>query len=98
MNLLHQDNVGEILEKNGADSPLKMTGPSPMKPRSLQPPHTGGRTRITSPLKPIHPDESENMNPDEVIMIPLGTINSFFYRLFFYVLYICPILFPRNDG
>ena len=96
MNLLHQDNVGEILEKNGADSPLKMTGPSPMKPRSLQPPHTGGRTRITSPLKPIHPDESENMNPDEVIMI--GTINSFFYRLFFYVLYICPILFPRNDG
>ncbi|XP_023332730.1 CLIP-associating protein 2 isoform X2 [Eurytemora carolleeae] len=63
---MYQDNVGEILEKNGADSPLKMTGPSPMKPRSLQPPHTGGRTRITSPLKPIHPDESENMNPDEV--------------------------------
>ena len=40
-------------------------GPSPMKPRSLQPPHTAGRSR-QSPAKPVHPDESENMNPDEV--------------------------------
>jgi len=39
--------------------------PSPMKPRSLQPPHLAGRAR-QSPAKPIHPDESENMNPDEV--------------------------------
>ena len=49
----------------GESPPAKVTGPSPMKPRSLQPPHTGGRTR-PSPVKPLHPDESENMNPDEV--------------------------------
>jgi CLIP-associating protein 1/2 len=63
---MYQDTAVDLLEKGGAgESPLKLSGPSPMKPRSLQPPHTGGRARI-SPLKPIHPDESENMNPDEV--------------------------------
>jgi len=66
---MYQDSAREVLEnKVTGESPLKLStggGPSPMKPRSLQPPHNGGRAR-TSPSKPIHPDESENMNPDEV--------------------------------
>jgi len=56
---MYQDSASEVVDHKGAESP------SPMKPRSLQPPHTGGRTR-NSPSKPLHPDESENMNPDEV--------------------------------
>ena len=56
---MFQDSASEVVDHKGAESP------SPMKPRSLQPPHTGGRTR-NSPSKPLHPDESENMNPDEV--------------------------------
>jgi len=63
---MHQESAAEILEnKVTGDSPLKLT--SPMKPRSLQPPHNnGGRTRTTANNKLLHPDESENMNPDEV--------------------------------
>jgi hypothetical protein len=56
------------LEAGGPKQSLQQQqsgGPSPMKPRSLQPPHTAGRSR-QSPTKPLHPDESENMNPDEV--------------------------------
>jgi len=58
-----QESAREVLSTKGDEgSPL---GPSPMAPRSLQPPHNGGRSR-TSPAKPMHPDDSENMNPDEV--------------------------------
>merc|ERR1719435_731034 len=64
---VYQDNAAELLDKHlpPGESPLKPPGPSPMKPRSLQPQSNTARPR-QSPLKAIDPDDSENMNPDEV--------------------------------
>jgi len=64
---VYQDNAAELLDKHlpPGESPLKPSGPSPMKPRALQPQPNTARPR-QSPHKAIDPDDSENMNPDEV--------------------------------
>jgi len=64
---VYRDNAAELLDKHlpPGESPLKPPGPSPMKPRSLQPQPNTARPR-QSPMKAIDPDDSENMNPDEV--------------------------------
>eukprot|EP00092_Neocalanus_flemingeri_P004447 GFUD01004782.1.p1 GENE.GFUD01004782.1~~GFUD01004782.1.p1 ORF type:complete len:1502 (+),score=448.94 GFUD01004782.1:193-4698(+) len=64
---VYQDNAAELLDKHllPGESPLKPAGPSPMKPRSLQPQPNTNRPR-QSPHKALDPDDSENMNPDEV--------------------------------
>jgi len=64
---VYQDNAAELLDKHlpPGESPLKPTGPSPMKPRALQPQPNNNRPR-QSPHKAMDPDDSENMNPDEV--------------------------------
>ena len=44
--MLFQESAREVLSTKGDEgSPL---GPSPMAPRSLQPPHNGGRSRKTN--------------------------------------------------
>jgi len=64
---VYQDNAAELLDKHlpPGESPLKPSGPSPMKPRALQPQPNTNRPR-QSPHKALDPDDSENMNPDEV--------------------------------
>jgi len=64
---VYQDNAAELLDKHlpPGESPLKPSGPSPMKPRAHPSQANTSRTR-QSPLKAIDPDDSENMNPDEV--------------------------------
>jgi len=64
---VYQDNAAELLDKHlpPGESPLKPSGPSPMKPRALQAQTNTNRPR-QSPHKALDPDDSENMNPDEV--------------------------------
>jgi len=66
---VYQDSAAELLDKNlpqDTKPSLKPGGPSPMKPRgALQPAPNSNRPR-QSPQKAVGPDDSENMNPDEV--------------------------------
>jgi len=69
---VYQDNAAELVEKHlpPGESPLKpSSGPSPMKPRSLHSPNTIGRNGGRPPAARVSlgdPDDSENLNPDEV--------------------------------
>lgn len=69
---VYQDNAAELVEKHlpPGESPLKpSSGPSPMKPRSLHSPNTIGRPGGRPPAARVSlgdPDDSENLNPDEV--------------------------------
>jgi len=62
---VYQDNAAELLDKHLPDT-VQAVQASPMKPRALQTqPNTAARPR-QSPHKTLDPDDSENMNPDEV--------------------------------
>merc|ERR1719319_1435549 len=66
---VYQDNAAELVEKHlpPGESPLKpSSGPSPMKPRSLHSPNTVGRRPPAARVSLGDPDDSENLNPDEV--------------------------------
>jgi len=72
---VYQDSAAELLDKQIAQEPASAAGKaggghkpgvSPMKPRgALQPAPNNQRPRA-SPQKALGPDDSENMNPDEV--------------------------------
>jgi len=69
---VYQDSAAELLDKQISQEPsagkpgTHKPGVSPMKPRgALQPAPNNQRPRA-SPQKALGPDDSENMNPDEV--------------------------------
>ena len=71
---VYQDSAAELLDKQITQEPSSTAGKagphkpgvSPMKPRgALQPAPNNQRPRA-SPQKALGPDDSENMNPDEV--------------------------------
>merc|ERR1719150_3064762 len=64
---MSQDSCAELLDKQlgPGESPIKPAGPSPMKSRPVQSQLNISRPRA-SPQKHLDPDDSENMNPDEV--------------------------------
>ena len=68
---MYQDSCADILDRqmpggSSGDSPLKpSSGPSPMKPRPVQSTLNTSRPR-TSPHRALDPDDSENLNPEDV--------------------------------
>merc|ERR1719220_825719 len=100
---MYQDSCAELLEKQvgpGEPSPIKPVGPSPMKPRPVQSGLNISRTRTSSSSannKHLDPDDSENMNPDEVNKSLRLTANAIQNYSFDKVDKLCDISMPSCD-
>ena len=95
---MYQDNCAELLDKQlpPGESPLKPTGPSPMKPRPIQSQLNISRPR-TSPHRALDPDDSENLNPDDVNKSLRLTANAIQNYSFDKVDKLCDISMPACD-
>jgi len=97
---MYQDNCAEILDKQlqPGESPLKpsTTGPSPMKPRPVQSQLNVLRPR-TSPQRGMDPDDSENLNPEDVNKSLRLTANAIQNYSFANVDKLCDISMPSCD-
>merc|ERR550519_3270904 len=102
---MYQDSCAELLEKQvgpGEPSPVKPVGPSPMKPRPVQSGLNISRPRTSSSSssgnnKHLDPDDSENINPDEVNKSLRLTANAIQNYSFDKVDKLCDISMPSCD-
>ena len=102
---VYQDSAAELLDKQISQETSSATvkpgahkpGVSPMKPRgALQPAPNNQRPRV-SPQKALGPDDSENMNPDEVNKSLRLTANAIQNYSFDKVDKLCDISMPSCD-
>merc|ERR1719150_773837 len=95
---VYQDSCAELLDKQlgPGESPIKPAGPSPMKSRPVQSQLNISRPRA-SPQKHLDPDDSENMNPDEVNKSLRLTANAIQNYSFDKVDKLCDISMPSCD-
>jgi len=95
---VYQDNCADLLDKQlgPGESPIRPAGPSPMKPRPVQSQLNISRPR-SSPQKHLDPDDSENMNPDEVNKSLRLTANAIQNYSFDKVDKLCDISMPSCD-